>query len=171
MELAEAPTVQCAESIIASKKHFHIETLNITDIFMNIEGGRSIDAIIQETDLLHLILQQCHMTDNLILAISNGLARSKLTSPSLKNSRIGGKGIQALANVLPQSRLTLLNLILNNFGLESAQAIAAALPESKLVSLDLGRNPMNDEAVGKIAATLPESMLTSLYLGFNEIGA
>lgn len=66
LTLAEPPSREFAESIIATNSHFHTQALNRTGTTMTLDTANSIAKINQHTYLFHLFLSQWTLDDDLL---------------------------------------------------------------------------------------------------------
>lgn len=170
LRLTELPSEQCVSSLFASIGHFHIQSLELNEVAMALDGAANIASIMENTKLLHLVLIQSDVTDDIPVIILNALSNSILTLLNLQRDMIGANGAKLIAGFLTESKLTSLSLRHNLIGDAGVREIAAALPESKLSSLDLKSNRPNWDRVKAIGSVLHRSGLASLDLGYNEIG-
>lgn len=168
LTLAQMPNKQCADRIIASKGHFHIQALNITGVTMTLRRITYVASVVARMDLRHLYLSNCQITNEKLAILLSVSAHSKLLTLDLHWNLIDDHGAMRVAAVLSHSNLTTLNLNDNCIEDEGAKAIANVLPLSQLTFLDVGGNQICNGGARAIATVLPRTQLLKLCLQDNK---
>jgi hypothetical protein len=127
-----------------------------------------IIEVLQHTSaLLHLDLHYCHLNDETMRSLSNGLRRlTSIQHLELRNNIFGDEGLTLLAHsLIENSSLKILELQFNNFGPIGVKALMTAVVKHRaMVELHLNDCPnIGHAGIQLIANAMPNMTLKRLF--------
>lgn len=169
--LTDAPSHQCALSIIEYDKNFIIRKLQLHGVVLDVSSVDAIVLILVSTNIQRLRLDPCNIGAELLTKLFRSIPLSKLTSffLSARNNAVDRLTCEVISSILPQTQLTSLSLLYVGFDDVGVGALARSLLDTSIASLNLKGNNLGDAGVIAFASICRSSKLTSLNLESNRV--